>query len=279
VSGADEVVFIDNNDERARAERGDGGFVFFVERCGGVEYKENHVCFGHGFTGFRDAQGFGFVAGFAEACCINKFYGNAFNGDAFGDEIAGGAGGCGDDGSIAFHQAIEKGGLTDVWAAYDGQSEAVVDYAPVGESLLESLEGSLNGLDLGGDFARGDEVYVVFGEVDAGFQSGNEGYKLLFYWGYLAGEGAAQLLRGDTGLVEGGGFDEVVNCFCLCEIQAAGEEGSLGKFSGFGEASAGGEALADEVVEENGGAVGGDFHDVFRRVGVGFFEVGDYGFV
>jgi hypothetical protein len=53
----------------------------------------------------------------------------------------------------------------------------------------------------------------------------------------------------------------------------------LSEFAGFGKASAGGDALAEEVVEEDGGAVGGDFDDVFGGVGVGFFEEGDYGFV
>ena len=53
----------------------------------------------------------------------------------------------------------------------------------------------------------------------------------------------------------------------------------MGEFSGFCEAGAGGEALAEEVVEEDGGAVGGDFDDVFGGVGVGGFEVRDYGFV
>ena len=38
-------------------------------------------------------------------------------------------------------------------------------------------------------------------------------------------------------------------------------------------------ALADKEIEEDGGAVGGDFYDVFGGVGVGFLEVGDYGFV
>jgi hypothetical protein len=37
--------------------------------------------------------------------------------------------------------------------------------------------------------------------------------------------------------------------------------------------------LAEEVIEEDGGAVGGDFYYVFGGVGVGFFEEGDYGFV
>jgi hypothetical protein len=36
-----------------------------------------------------------------------------------------------------------------------------------------------------------EEVDVVFGEVDAGFEGSDEGYKLLFYWGYLARERAA----------------------------------------------------------------------------------------
>ena len=42
---------------------------------------------------------------------------------------------------------------------------------------------------------------------------------------------------------------------------------------------AGGDTAADEVVEEDGGAVGGDLYDVFGGVGVGGGEVGDDGFV
>jgi len=79
--------------------------------------------------------------------------------------------------------------------------------------------------------------------------------------------------------VEGGGFDEVVDGFGLGEVEAAREEGSLGEFAGFGEACAGGDALAEEVVEEDGGAVGGDFYDVFGGVGVGRGEEGDDGFI
>ena len=39
------------------------------------------------------------------------------------------------------------------------------------------------------------------------------------------------------------------------------------------------EALAEEMIEEHGGPVGGDFYYVFGGVGVGFLEVCDYGFV
>ena len=79
--------------------------------------------------------------------------------------------------------------------------------------------------------------------------------------------------------MEGGGFDEVVDGFGLGEVEAAGEEGAVGEFSGFGEAGSGGEATSEEVVEEDGGAVGGDLDDVLGGVGVGRLEPGDHGFV
>ena len=87
------------------------------------------------------------------------------------------------------------------------------------------------------------------------------------------------MLGGDTRLVEGGGLNEVVDGFGLSEVEAAGEEGSLGEFARFGEAGAGGDALADEVIEEDRGAVGGDLYDVFGGVRVGGGEVRDDGFV
>ena len=51
--------------------------------------------------------------------------------------------------------------------------------------------------------------------------------------------------------MEGAGFDEVANCFCLSEIEASRKEGALGEFAGFGEAGSAGDALAEEVVEED----------------------------
>ena len=134
-------------------------------------------------------------------------------------------------------------------------------------------------MDLGRDLVGGESVDVVFGEVNACFEGGDQGGKLLFYRGYLAGEGAAKLLGGDAGLVEGRGVDEIANCFCLREIEAAGEKGPLGEFAGFGQACSGAKALADKEIEEDGRAVSGDFDYVFRGVGVGFLEVCDYGFV
>jgi hypothetical protein len=126
-------------------------------------------------VGLGDAEGFRFVGGVAKACGINEFYWNAFDGDALCDGIAGGAGGGGDDGAIALDEAVEEGGFAGVGAAYDGEGEAVADDAAVGEGLFECEEGGLNRLYLRGDFVVGEEVNVVFGEVDSGFEGGDEG--------------------------------------------------------------------------------------------------------
>jgi hypothetical protein len=176
-------------------------------------------------------------------------------------------------------EAIEERGFARVGASDDGEGEAVADHAAVGKGLFERGEGGVNRLYLRGDLSRGEEVDVVFGEVDSGFEGGDEGDESFFRGRDLAGEGAAELPGGEAGLVEGAGFDEVVDGLGLGEVEAAGEEGALGEFAGFGEACAAGEALAEEVVEEDGGAVGGYFYDVFRGVGVGGWEPGYDGFV
>ncbi len=113
------------------------GFVF-VTWSGVVASRtsEDDVGFGHGFAGFGDADGFGFVGGVAKACGVNEFDGDAFEGDVFGDEVAGGAGGGGDDGAVAFDEAVEKGGFAGVGAAYDGEGEAVADDAAVGKRFV-----------------------------------------------------------------------------------------------------------------------------------------------
>ena len=278
-----EVLLVDSNEEWTTGQGRDGGFVFVVKRSCGVEDEENDVGFGHGFAGFGDAEGFDLVGSQAQAGGVDEFDGDAFERDAFGDEVAGGAGRGGDDGPVALDETVEKRRLTGVGAAYDGQAEAFADDAAVGEGLFERLEGGLDGLNLGDDLVVWEEVdlvWIVFGgEVDAGFEGGDEVCKLLFYWEDEAGEGACEMLGGDAGLVEGRGLNEVVDGFGLGEVEAAGEEGALGEFAGFGESGAGGNALAEEMVEQDGGAVGGDFDYVFGGVGVGGLEPGDDGLV
>jgi len=84
------------------------------------------------------------------------------------------------------YEAIEKRGFTNIGAAYDGHCEAVADDASIGIGLLKGGERGFDRCDLRGDLILWEEVNIVFGEVDASLQRGDEAYKLLFYRAYLA---------------------------------------------------------------------------------------------
>ena len=73
----------------------------------------------------------------AEAGGVDEFYGNAFEGDALGDWVAGGAGSGGDDSPVALEKAIEKRGLAGVGTADDGEGKAVAEDAAVGEGVFQ----------------------------------------------------------------------------------------------------------------------------------------------
>src|SRR4051812_29999045 len=96
-----QVAFVDGNDHGAGGEGGDGGGVFGVRVGGGVEDEEDDIGFGHGFAGFGDAEGLGLVGGVAKAGGVDEFDGDAIEGDALCDEVAGGAWGGSDDGAVA----------------------------------------------------------------------------------------------------------------------------------------------------------------------------------
>jgi len=123
------------------------------------------------------------------------------------------------------------------------------------------------------------DVDVVFAEVDAGFEKGDEFDEGLLERSNAAAECTAHLAGGLTGLGECLGFDEVANGLGLGEVELAGEEGALGEFAGVGEASAEGKGATKEKVEDDRRAVGGDFNEVVAGVGVGGGVEGDDGFI
>ena len=117
------------------------------------------------------------------------------------------------------------------------------------------------------------------GEVHAGFERGDQGDQ-----GALDGRDpratrAAELLRGDAGLVQRVRVDQVAERFGLREVDAAGEPRALGEFAGLRQARAVGEAATQDVIQQNGSAVRGDLDQVFSGVGVRRGKERDDGFV
>ncbi len=125
------------------------------------------------------------------------------------------------------------------------------------------------GLEAAQNFGGRGDADVVFGEVDAGFEQGDQFEQLLLQRGDAAGDGARGLLRGDAGLIERGGVDQVAHGFGLRQIDAAVQISAEGELAGFGEAGAGVERAVDGMAQNDGGAVAGDFDHVFGGVGAG----------
>ena len=82
------------------------------------------------------------------------------------------------------------------------------------------------------------------------------------------GDGALKLLRGHAGLVEGLRLDQVAHSFRLGQVDAAVQEGAQSEFTRFCRPRALGQAALLQMSQNDGGAVAGNFHHVFCRVGM-----------
>ncbi len=119
------------------------------------------------------------------------------------------------------------------------------------------------------DFAVGGYVDVVFGEVDARFEQGDELDERLCLAGCdAAGERSANLARRDAGLVKSLRLDQIANGLRLGEIDAAGEKCALGKFPGSARLAPARSARRTSSSQNDRRAVSRDLHQVFARVGI-----------
>src|SRR5713101_4033760 len=152
------------------------------------------------------------------------------------------------------------------------------DFA-VGKSGGELKERASDLSDAIQDGGVGGDGDVVLGEIDAGLEQGDQVDQFLLDGLEAIGERAFELLGGDLGLKQGLRVDQVADGFGLGKVEASVEKGSHGEFTGLGETGAAGKREFDDVAEDDGRPVSGDFDDVVGGVGVGLSEVGDYDFV
>src|SRR5580700_8479341 len=93
----------------------------------------------------------------------------------------------------------------------------------VGEARRKLLKWLENGGDTFKNGCIRQDGHVVFSEIDAGFEHGDQLDEFLLDRLQTTGESALELLRGDLRLVERLGVDEVTDGFGLGEIDAAVE--------------------------------------------------------
>ena len=133
-------------------DSGEEGALFVVQGLCGVKDDEDDGGVGKGLTGALDAELLDFFEGVAEAGGVDEFEGDAVEGDALGDEVAGGARDGGDDGAVALDEAVEEGAFAGVGAADDGKGESVVDDAAASERCFEGGDRRNEFVDAAGDF-------------------------------------------------------------------------------------------------------------------------------
>ncbi len=115
--------------------------LFVVEGLGGVHDDQDESGIGEGFAAASDAELLGLFDSFAKAGGIDQFQRNAIERDAFGDQVAGGARSCRDDGAFSFDEAIEQGAFANIGTAHDGEGESIVHDAAATKGGFEVGEG------------------------------------------------------------------------------------------------------------------------------------------
>jgi hypothetical protein len=136
-----------------------------------------------------------------------------------------------------------------------------------------------DGIETPQDFGGGGDADVVLGEVDAGFEEGDEFEELRLDGGDETRDGALSLLCGDAGLVEGCRFDEIAYGLGAGQVDATVQVSAQGELTGFGEACTGFHGAVEAMAKDYGGTVAGDFDYVFGCVRFGRGEEGDDGLV
>ncbi len=173
-----QIGFVDGDEGRPALDCGQQTVLFVVEGLRGVEHDEHQRGVGERFAAARDAELLDFfeirTGSFAQTGGVDQLERNAVERDALGDEVARGAGSCGDDGAVALDEAIEERALAGVGPADDGERKAVVHDAAAGEGGFERGERRRELGDAPGDLRLRRDVEIVFGKVDAGFEQSDQ---------------------------------------------------------------------------------------------------------
>jgi hypothetical protein len=275
-----EIAFITNH--QGVSLFGGFGFqkVFFgAAGTGAIQHYQGKVGIGHRSEASFNAELFDGFIGLADARGIDKAHGDSFDIRSFRYEIASGAWYIRDDGAILFEEPIEQAAFSGVRRPHDCERETVTHQIAVSEAVYETCRTLLDGTQAAQQFFGRRHVDIVFGEVDAGFEQGDQFGELRLERGQHLRYGSLRLAGGYAGLIESGRFDEVANGFGLRQIDAAVDIGAEGELAWFGDAGSEFEAAGDAVAKDYGRTVAGDLDYVFGGVRAGCGKESDDYFV
>lgn len=266
------VDFVDRLDQAlVVAERGQqGGRGGGVVR--GVGHAEYDPCAGRGGKGPFDAHAFQPVVGAAQACGVDEAEEHAVDVQGLLNGVARGAGNVGNHGAFLAQKPVQQRGLAGIGCADDRHAHALLQG-------IAQREAAAQGVELGADFLHDavqlravGELHVFFREVEFEFEQRGQVQQAVAQCVQRVGESAAHLSRGEgMGCARRRG-DQVGDRLGLRKVHLACEKRPGGEFARFGGAGSRGVEQAQNLGHDVGGAVAGEFHRVFARVGAGGAE-------
>src|SRR5438309_1585024 len=226
-------------------------FVFYADRLRSIEHHQDQISVGESFHGLLNSNALGFVEGAANPGGVHELDWNSAKRNRFSHRVTGGPGSGGHDGALALNQPIEQTRFPDIRTTNDGESQSFMNDFSVSKRLSEFVERIANRRNVLKNLICGEYRNVVFGEVDSGFEQGNQLNQLLLDWLQAARECAFKLLSGNFGLIKGLRLDQIADSLGLREIDAAIQECSHGEFTGLREACSTAEGKFDDVTEHH----------------------------
>ena len=150
------------------------------ERPGSIHHHQGQVGVRHRLEAAFDAQALHRLGAFANAGRIDELHRDAADGSGLRYQVARGAGDVCDDGAILLQQAVEKAALADVRAPHDGQRQPAAHQSAVLETGGQLRDAFANGRQAAQNLRGRRDADIVFGEVDAGFEQGDQLHQLFF---------------------------------------------------------------------------------------------------
>lgn len=279
ISGRGEIGFVFGDEGVVRVESFEDVLGEIGEVCRGVEDEDGEVGFVGDLEGAFDALAFEIAGGLAESGGVNEFEVKAAEGDAFGDEVAGGAGGVADDGPVLVEENVEEAAFAGVGGSQDGEADAL------GEGIVK-LVGFDEAIDFVEDLSQLCQwaclVFfgeVFFGEIDVGFEVSTEGGQFFDQGSDFVSNSTSQVSMGDFQGFFAFGMDQFHDSFGLGKIHPAVEESGSCELSGFGQLATSGFEIFEDLSSNEGVSVAGNFEYILASVGMPFGEVGVEDFV
>ena len=136
---------------------------------GAVDHKQHPIGLGNLLPGAFNADTLHFIIGVAQARGIDDMQRHAVDMDMLAQHVAGGAGDVGDDCCFAARQGVQQARFTGIWPPGDHHLHPFAQQTALTSFGADGVEIGHHLVQLGFNFAIGEEIYFLIREVNRRF--------------------------------------------------------------------------------------------------------------